>query len=268
MDTGAGAFRSAVFSADGGKLAIWLDASASGAKLRMLNAETGAKLWEAPIREAHGGEFTPDGELFYLYQGNDDATLTVFDAASGDVLWSRPVRGMPGFVPKAGMLLYKEHRSAPLVWLDPRTGEHRASGPANFTMTFPVPTPDGRHFVLNGWQGEKRELLFWERWLEKWLPGEFGDGKDAVVIMDSTTGRELFRVVNRGAHSRRLSDDGSTLVTVDLHPTTRDAVIRVWDVRAGRAWVWTLGVTAGVWLAGWLVLRRRRRGRRPTPSDN
>jgi hypothetical protein len=253
--TKSGVLMNAVFSPNNQRLAIWVVGSEQTCKLQMLNAETGQQLWDAPIRDAHGVGFTPDGTLFHTYQGTDNDMFTIFDVATGDVLWSRPVRGLPLFVVGTGLLLYKESLSTPLEWLDPRTGEHRGDGPKNFSMTFAVPTPDGRHFLLNGWQGQRRELYFWERWLEKWLPGEFGDGKEAIVILESTTGRELFRVVNRGTHSRRLSDDGSILVTVDLHPTTRDAVIRVWDMHPRRAWTWAVGVAAGTWLGAWSLRR-------------
>jgi|GEM_PF-6030087 len=71
--------------------------------------------------------------------------------------------------------------------------------------------------------------------------------------MESATGRELFRVINAGNQRHRLSDDASTLLTGDTFDDGR-RMIRVWDVRPTRAWLWAVGMVAGTGL-GLLALR-------------
>src|SRR5262249_10619545 len=104
-----------------------------------------------------------------------------------------------------------------------------------------------------------REPYFWETWLEKYWPELFGDDIDGALVMETATGRELFRVVNRAKASYALSDDGSTLVTVDPAPgPDKIVIIRVWDIPPHRARQWAVGTAAGTGIA-LLGLNRLRR---------
>jgi hypothetical protein len=71
--------------------------------------------------------------------------------------------------------------------------------------------------------------------------------------VESVTGRELFRVQRGKANDLSpivLSDDGSTLVTVELvDVTTGTHILRTWDVHPRRAYLWSFtSVAAGMLL--------------------
>lgn len=255
----------ATFSPDGRFLAMWLRDEELESLFEMTDTATGKLLWSFPMRMGGNGLFSPDHALVYLVHGVDRgksvATLTMFDAATGRVLWERRADGTITFPANTGILLLQEDFSGPQRFLDARTGEEKATIPLDFTTAnyIPVLTPDGRHFVIGGWQQRIREAHFWEAWLETRWPELFGDGLPGVLIMESATGRELFRTVNRGDHAHTLSDDASTLVTVDRLDDNGPFVIRAWDVHATKAWLWAIGVSLGAGCALRLVAWRTAR---------
>src|SRR5207249_933569 len=120
----------------------------------------------------------------------------------------------------------------PIVFLDSRTGERKGTAPLVFQGSDFVPTPDGRHFVIRGQYQRNRPASFWEKWLDEHWPELLHDMAWGVLVMETTTGRELFRGVNCGKTSATLSADGSTLVTSEaLEDDVRvPCLIRVWDV--------------------------------------
>jgi hypothetical protein len=125
--------------------------------------------------------------------------------------------------------------------------------------------------LLHGYQSRRRESYFWEAWLEKRWPDIFGDHIPAVSVLETATGRELFRVLRHGWQARLLSDDGSTLVTVDaLSDEARDGfATRIWDVSPTRAYLWAVGAAAGtgIVLLGLNRARRKWKERQACPRQ-
>jgi len=216
---------------------------------------------------------SPDGSLvgFPCRERTGDALL-MFDAGTGSLLWKRTGVMESRFLPGGEVIGYSPWV---LTLLDPRTGGEIDGLPNDVQVPpmagkapWPTATPDGRHFHLRGIQTRNRTPFFGEKWLDKWLPQLFGEGRQTDVIVETATGRELFRLLGRGKRGVWLSDDGSTLVTADGE-SQEDYILRVWDVRPRRAYAWTIGVAAGAWLAGWALRRlwtRARSSGRPSPS--
>jgi WD40 repeat protein len=236
------------FSPDGQFLAMWLRVEPKQSHFEVVDTATDRLLWSFPIRMAENGDFSADGSLVYLVQEFDpkNSVLTMFDAETGRVLWERPSGGTTYFAGKTGVLMHQEDFTKPQLFLDACTGEERATVPLDFSTAnyIPLLTPDGRHFVIGGWQVRQRQPFFWEVWLEKHWPEVFGDGRPGVLVMETATGRELFRLINRGDQKYSLSDDGGTLITVDPSGDG-EFVFRAWDVRPTRAWIWAISVALG-----------------------
>lgn len=255
-----------VLSPDRRRLAMWLQDEKEASDLEMIDAATGQLLWSYTMKHAEHVAFAPDNSVCFLVRRRDpkNSVLTMFDADTGRVLWEGPASGSTYFAKHTNVLLNQEDFDKPLRFLDARTGALQATVPLNFRTAnyIPMQTRDGRHFVIGGWQMRNREPYFWETWLEKYWPELFGDDIDGALVMETATGRELFRVVNRAKESYALSDDGSTLVTVDPGPgPEKTVIIRTWDLGATRAWWWATGIAASIGL-GLLSLRCLWRGRK------
>jgi WD40 repeat protein len=255
-----------------GKLLSLTNESTAG-KIEMIEVASGRTLWSEATTAGYVCRFSRNGSLCshicdvphrdrrVLVLTRSTQVFTMFDAGSGRVLWVRPCAHAQHF-PADGPVLLQETLDAPLEFLDARTGRRLATAPINIASGRVAPeiTPDGRHVLLHGHQWRQREPYFWEAWLEKRWPDVFGHSIPAVSVMETATGRELFRVLRHGWQSRMLSDDGSTLVTVDaLSDEGRDGfATRIWDVSPTRAYLWAIGVAAGTGIA-LLFLRRVRR---------
>jgi hypothetical protein len=176
----------------------------------------------------------------------------MFDTSTGQVLWKMPGYATTRFAGTSGVLLQQEDFDKPLRFLDARTGKANAAIPLDFPTVNYIPalTADGAHFVIGDFQQRTRAPFCWEAWLATWWPELFADGLPGVLVMESATGRELFRTTNRGDHSYRLSNDASTLVTIDPVDRTGSFAIRAFDVHPTRAWLWAFGVTL---VAGMLI---------------
>jgi WD40 repeat protein len=240
------------FSRNSQILATWLKYDNRASKMQVRRAENGRILWETAVIDPLHGDFAPDSTLFWLAQGGKTRTLTMFDAATGRKVWERPdcEWGMH-FVGESGILLHNEN-TLPL-FLDARTGEQKATGPPGFRTSTHVPTftIDGQYFVIGGHQERGRPPFFWEAWLERHWANLLGEGLEGALVMESATGRELFRVLDCGRQRSDLSDDAGTLITADVVDNDGTSMIRVWDVAPTKAWLWAVGTALG---AG-LVLR-------------
>jgi len=217
-------------------------------------------------------DFSPDGTLFCVSDAPRHTAM--IELASGRTLWKKPTSGAVRFVGATGVLLYQDDDRAakPGELLDVHTGERRAVVPIHsrspdpradgIDHSLPKSTPNCLHLLAVGVQKRGRPPYFWEPWLERWWPAWFGDNVPAAVVMHTTTGRVLFRILQGVGRQHSLSDDGSTLATVE-HETDSAIVIRVWDVHAQRAWIWAvvamLGTWGGLWASrrgvGWLRSR-------------
>jgi len=169
------------------------------------------------------------------------------DVVTGRMLWQMP-EGRTQTFTGGGSFIYRDNQSALFKFIDVRTGECIATAPDHLQPSAKAPsfTPDRRHLLAAGTQWRNRPALPWELWLEKRWPALFADGREAVVVLESTTGTELIRLIGPGRNAYHLSDDASTLVTVDaLEDAENQVAIRVWDVSATRAYLWAIGAAAG-----------------------
>jgi hypothetical protein len=244
------------FSPNSQILATWLHFDERPSKMQLRSMENGQILFETAVIHGYYGDFAPDSTLFFLIQGvRKTQTLTMFDAVTGRKLWERPDSGWgTRFVSASGILVSNEELNKPLLFLDARTGEQKAIGPLSFCWSDHAPTftSDNRHFVIAGHQERGRPPFFWEAWLERHWANLLGEGLEGVLVMESATGRELFRVLDCGRQRSDLSDDAGTLITADgLGDADGTSIIRAWDVAPTRAWLWAVGTALG---AG-LVLR-------------
>jgi len=267
----------AVFSPDEKVLAVWLDKHSADSELALLDTATGRRLWSTTVKNVHAGAFSEDGALWFVWHTKAARTLTVFEAATGDVLWDKP--GQPLAPRFLGLDHILHHERGTFPTLLNGTGQVIAALPlhpirddnpdAESAILDLNVTPDGRYFAYAGWTLHK-EHGAWRQWLETWRLRLFGDDSYGVAVMESATGRELCRVVGAGRQRHLLSDDAGTLVTVD-GPSSDKLIVRVWDVSAAKAWSWSLATAAAV---GCLVLALRWRWRRrqtfvkATPSTN
>ncbi len=255
-------------SRDGQYLALWIGGEQNEpTTLEMVDTANGKKLWSVETECTNGAYFSYSGEYVALSQGYAQNTVTMFETGTGKVAWQKPAWSIDQFARKDDRFYLKETDSAPLAILDQATGEPRATLPADFpTANFiPMETPDGKAFVIGGWRARSHEPNFWETGIEQIWPKFFGEGMEGAMVFESSTGRELFHVLDNGAHENRLSDDASTLITIEDHPQAENTrVIRVWDVSPSRAWFWAFIAGVGsvlpfAWLLRFKAIFTRRK---------
>ncbi|GEM_PF-2684231 len=218
-------------------------------------------------------DFSADGK--FLCVSVQKQRTAMIELSSGRTIWEKPMWGAVRFAGSTGILLFQDHRIEfrPAELIDVRTGEQTAVVPIHskdpnptgkgLDEVLPRLTQDCRHLLAAGIQKRSGPPNFLERWLVRWWPEQFDDNVPAVAVMETTTGRVLFRVLKGAGRTQFLSDDGSTLATVD-EPNIQETVIRVWDVQSHRAWTWALTVSALCGLGLWSLRRGVRwlRGRR------
>jgi WD40 repeat protein len=201
-------------------------------RLAALELPTGRIVVESPFGEEGAASFSPDGSL--LRVDSSDGRITMFELPSGRELWRNDAGGYMSFAGATGVLLHHVGRNS-YEGIDARTGK-RVWGPMRELSTDVIDISsigDALHFLLLS--QVERQPYFWDRWLERIWPEGVGDSHHHALIIDKSTGRELFRLRNNRAMGYQLSADGSTLigqVRVNHQPST----IRVWDVHPRRAW--------------------------------
>ncbi len=266
-------------------VAVWHDG-----RLEVLDIVSGRIVFERDCKATSWRDFSfsPDGELFFLAAertiGLDTpCKLSMYETSSGRKIWEydcdlrgggwRPdetVVGRPGWIPRGfvrfvadgGVLLCQmsPSRKGKLELLDARTGQIRAA--PGFTNLWPSKediTPDGRHIITTH-QLEPESPSFVKKWL-KWIwPQNSEAAQRRTVVVEATTGRELFRRPSEG-HAQ-VSADGSTLLFMPRNDGP--ARIEIWDLHPRRAWKWAavnaFGAGLGIWLfrRGWRRWCRRR----------
>jgi hypothetical protein len=268
------------FSPDGKTLALWLGQDPTETDLAVVDFATGRLRWRYPLKNAsahaHAGQFSADGSLLMVQHDIETktwtGTLTVFDVASGRVLWEKFGRSLIG---RKG-ILHQEQDGVALF--DLATGQRRGTKLLDLTWINDVAqqesiswtrlkdSSEGAYFTFCGGQRQRdRKLSLLESWLPEWWSSVFGGDRSATVVMETATGRELFRHATAGNHAfySKLSDDASTLVTCDWIDEEHH-MTRVWDVHATRAWRWAVGMAV---VTGFVVLTlhwawRRRKARK------
>jgi hypothetical protein len=250
------------FSADGGLLAVECgDASRKGVRrTHVFDTKSGDVVLVGPPRlqivESGAGP---------VLAVTDNSELRVWNAVGGE-LWKRPTEAKRVVCIGPAVLCHLA-ASHHVEVLELGTGHVIASVPfeskSGVSATL---TSDGQRALLRG--GPRFDPLFlrgppapaWKQWVNRWLPWFLPPPKDwGVAVVETTTGRELFRMKHGEEYEFQLSEDGTTLVgTLRRDPRTAPvpgpapAVIRVWDVHPGQAWRWA--ITSGVIVAAGLML--------------
>jgi hypothetical protein len=199
----------------------------------------------------------------------------MFDASTGKVLWNRPGSGYTRFLGDTGNLLHRSGGPEPVEILDARSGKPKnAVAPRDFRPgDFSGLPAHGRHFAATGVR--ERAEYFWDKWLEPLCPELFGAKVHCAIALKSSTGRELLHVVNRGKDFACLSEDGSTLMTMDpLDRADRTVAIRFWDIDPQRAYAWAFASVPTTMLLLFVLSRSLRVWRKrvqaavPAPSPD
>lgn len=250
-------------SPDGQFIALVNDGAQTN--LEMIEIATGRTLWKHETRPGRECKFSSDSSLCCLrhWHGPGDVkVLTMFDVASGRMLWERASDTPPQFAGDAAIMLHQEPRNVPPEFLDAHTGRSIATAPIDVDgwQIASELTPDRRHVLLHGRQSRRRAPYFWEAWLENRWPDVFGDHVPAVSVLETATGRELLRILRHGSNSRQLSDDASTLLTVDAADGDAENrfIARIWDVRPTKAYLSAIAAAMGMGVV-LLALNRLRR---------
>jgi len=233
---------------DSHRAAIWRMDSGGDLNLVFVEIPSGRTIGQIAVEPLQLATFSPDGQLL-LCQAKSDRQY-MFDATTGKRLWEKAAAAWLVFYGLQGSdMVFQEDHDQQYQLLDGRTGAIRFTLPLDFPTANHLPsfTPDGRRLVIRGWRQLQREPYFWEAWLTKWLPSVFADNVPGVIVVDSSTGEEVIRLLNRAqlGEGRYLSDDGETLVTFDGDENDPEgATISIWDVSPRRAWYWALGAVA------------------------
>jgi hypothetical protein len=227
--------------------AIWRMDSGGDLNLVLVEIPSGRTIGQIAVEPLQLATFSPNGQLM-LCQAKPDRQY-MFDAATGKRLWEKATAAWLTFYGQGSDMVFQEDHDQQYQLLDGPTGAVRFTLPPDFPTANHLPsfTPDGRRLVIRGWRQLQREPHFWEAWLTKWLPSVFADNVPGVIVVDSSTGEEVFRLLNRAqlGEGRYLSDDGETLVTFDGDENDPEgATISIWDVSPRRAWYWALAAAA------------------------
>ena len=204
---------SAAFSMDGSLIAT----EAAGGELRVLDAKTGATLWQA--RRRSGGQqvaFSPDGR--YLAAGWLDGTAQVFEVRTGRPIGASmhiPLKGLP---PDSCIPLWSpDSRRLAIYGGDQITVWDLFPRKALFTFQIArilvehaAFSPDGRHLALACWH--------WR-----------------AVVLDAETGT-LCSTIDRCWNARRVefTPDGKSLLTHGIDAQTYYDRVGMFDVRTGQ----------------------------------
>jgi hypothetical protein len=209
--------------------------------------------------------FSPDGEQL-LFDGLDTtATLSVLEVPSLKLLWKRdrPFNDDVPFSADGHTAFVRWNEPPEVQGLDCATGELRARiAVKSDDPVFTAPGNRTRRFLLlhqSWWKGwDVAPQPIWQRCMQ-WLPwlNRRDMPTDAVVVFDTESYRERFRLQGWNVYRAILSDDGRMLAT--QHDDDERREIRCWDVDAFKPLRWVIGVPAG--LAALLVLLATWRGR-------
>jgi WD40 repeat protein len=261
-------FLSASLSASGRHAMIRKSTGKDENRVDVVDTDTGHTVLTIAM-ESYYHDFSTDGKLLCVSDRNKRTAM--IDLTSGQTLWEKPSHGAVQFAGATGVLLYLDEKIAvkPAELLNVRTGEGLAVVPLlsrdpnpygkGLDTRLPRLTADCRHLLAVGMQPRPHPPYFWERWLARWWPARFGSDDSGMAVMETSSGKVLFQVRKGAGDQQFLSNDGATLTTVEGF-----AVIRVWDVHPGRAWLWAfafaVGTGVGLWclriVVGWLHGRR------------
>lgn len=253
-----------VFSSDS-RVFAYLHVDPSSFVVRFYDAEQGKELGSSkvPANKADVSELRsipPDGAYWScVYHEKEQTSLIMLEAASGRILWRKPYYG--DFIRAANDTVCwsdPDDDASILQFLKPSSGMCYARSGLRSAMVRKV-TPDGKHLVTLSLNSLIRELYSWEEWLQERWPQIFQNRSESVQVWETGTTREVFCVggmLDLGdKESISLSDDGSTLVTVDWTDQDGSTIcIKAWDIHPTRAWFWSFTAAA---LTGFALLALR-----------
>jgi WD40 repeat protein len=265
--------RQPVISPDGRWLAVL--SSVRGAKEHFVELRefpscrlVAKKATETEELETH---FSPNGRWLALAPypilwGQRPGPLDLTETPTFEPRWSRgqSSRGWAEFSVDSRTVFLISEDALEVVACDSENGRERARIflPAEIPPLRPVDlnrritpdrqtTPDRRRLLVHQRPGKRREA-----WIDRipWMSRLLPEQADCVVVIDTNSCRERFRLTGSGASFAMLSDDGTTLVT------QHDEVLRCWDVNAYKPLYWPIGVPAGLAMLAlaWAGWRRRR----------
>jgi WD40 repeat protein len=220
------------------------------ARLLVLELTTGRIAVSASLGEIKTAGFLSNGSVLCVVHDNWQ-TATMFELPDGRKLWHKH-GGRVSSKGDTGILLYQDGMNH-IEGLDARSGERVWALASEGSLSGGSYTHDGSHFLAYD-EGE-REPYFWEPWLQRIWPHFIAGSHCDTLVIETRTGRELFRLRNSGTQEFQLSQDASTLLGKEVVRDAEGSPIRVWDVHPRRAWIWaiTSALAAG---AGLLLLRR------------
>lgn len=201
-----------------------------------------------------GARFSPDGRWLAAPDPNVPDRILVLETPTLNMRWSFAERvreweysadSRTAFVlttDETGFLAIE------IVACESETGAVRDRFPlASIKNPLIRMTPDRRNLLVR--QGADFRRGGWlDRipWVSRLLPAS----TDCVIVIDTNSARERFRLIDSDAQSALLSDDGNRLATQH-----EGGIIRCWDVNACKPLPWPIGVPAGVGVlalaAGW-----------------
>ncbi|HZZ80460.1 MAG TPA: hypothetical protein VFE62_18295 [Gemmataceae bacterium] len=216
--------------------------------------------------------FSPDSRFLVSHESTGADDLQVFAVPSMELLWkTKPGDGCDGIgISQDSNTLYASCSSDNAIRLfDMQSGESRGSidlpcqGP-----TFFQSTPDRRFLTIHrsdfgnglGAKTVPQQII---EWIGSFFPRPPRQSSESIIVYDTVSNCERFRLTGWACDDVLLSDDGATLVTSHDHGSN---TIRCWDV-GWKPLHWAVGVptTLGASLVA-LVLAYGRWRRKPTPS--
>lgn len=251
-----------VFSEKSGHIAV-LSWDSGGLRLTLISAACDGlakTLYLTGKGEGEGdplthGTFSPDDATLLL---TCDSRIVMLEAATGRVLWERRDHRGIGFSRDGSTVLCQHDETWRIYALDAQTGVERAElAPDLHQLSDMGSTANGQLSLIWGTRDEDRSPSRWPPWLEKLRPSWAKEGRSCVVVAETATGRERFRLRIHNDWPR-LSEDGSTLVTGPLLAGAQrvdDPRVLVWSVHSHRAYLWAF---ASSFLTGVVLLSLRR----------
>ena len=202
--------------------------------------------------------FSPDGRWLAMDGRHCGILLLVAETPTLEVRWEQADRSrqrpllFEEFRADSRTLFAYECEDADVIAYGSETGAVRRRIRLASTMNPRLRmTPDHRALLAHQTPGDRREgWLDCIPWISRLLP----DSTDCVIVIDTNSARERFRLADWDAQSALLSDDGNTLVTQHA-----DGLLRCWEVNAWKPLHWPIGVPAGLAAAAfvWTWWRRR-----------
>lgn len=258
IETGA-----ALFSKDG----RWLTTTAGTRwinRIDLLEMPNALKVAEIAVDDALPLAFSPDGTRLLL-QDMRNFAVRVVEVPTMTKLWERSCVLRCAFSSDSARVFMTFEKPEVLA-LDSTNGAVCARIPLSGKEVELANTPDDRALLIH----QQSEPLPDDHWLcriplVKEIIAKLD--RDTIVVVDTDSCGERFRLYGSGAKWAKLSDDGDTLLTGHVSFDGGDS-LRTWDVNARKPLHWAIGIptTLAALLACAALWRSRRASRRAAQS--